>query len=128
MNEYGLDPAFNEFATVIYITPSGTIAYGPVTQGTQSSSTAATPADLTSYGQIIGIVHSHPLAKYDWFDIFPSSHDWNAFDTMVMKGVHAEYRQYILAPDGYLYEYGAFDRDFESPGNATNPQQTACGG
>lgn len=71
---------------------------------------------ISSYGQIVGIVHSHGPNVVGSFHNYPSTGDWTAFDSLISMGAANLSTYYIVGADGQLREYGSNNRDHQTPG------------
>lgn len=101
---------------------TGEIKMGVITGSavTTWSPTADNMQGISSYSQIIGIVHSHgpnvPGSNHN----LPSSGDWGAFDDLIAMGASNLTAYYILGADGQLREYDGSDRTNTSSGEVVS--------
>ena len=101
---------------------TGEIKMGVITGSavTTWSPSADNMQGISSYSQIIGIVHSHgpnvPGSNHN----FPSSGDWDAFNALIAMGAINLTAYYIVGADGQLREYDGVDQTNTNSGEVVS--------
>lgn len=101
---------------------TGEIKMGVITGSavTTWSPSADNMQGISSYSQIIGIVHSHgpnvPGSNHN----FPSSGDWDAFNALITMGAINLTAYYIVGADGQLREYDGVDQTNTNSGEVVS--------
>ena len=124
-----------EYGSLIYRDEDGNLRSTAIQPGTNDAWTPLNPGTqpsdfgLTSWSQVVGIVHSHPTLRQvensdgsiDWVQVEPShGHhmpnigDWSWPDFMVQNGADPSNFRIYIVHDGQVHEYDYFEN---SPGS-----------
>ncbi len=142
------DSNIYEYGALIYVDDEGNVKTTALTRGTPTSVPNMNMAGISSYAQVVGIVHSHPSFHFDpaapLKTLFPSAnhlvggnltgdwmtYDWIAAQVTAAGGDASDLRQYIAGYDGTdhrLMEYDGEDRDNETLGEEVDRDLRVCG-
>ncbi|MNK43149.1 hypothetical protein D3C87_618470 [compost metagenome] len=98
---------------------TGEIKAGPITGGGIDgwSPSSDNMLGITSWSQIVGVIHNHGPNIEGSNHNYPSTKDWNAFDSLKGMGLTNLTAFYILGEDGKVREYKTDNRDTDTPGD-----------
>ena len=122
-----------EYGAILFEKPGEDLTHGQITPGSSREwiPSAENMTGIKSDLWIRGMIHNHPPNTIQGDSRYPSSADWDSFNSLVMRvaaagGDASAMRLYIIAADGKIYEYRPGDEATKALGEVIDANAAAC--